>query len=189
MPQAPVTRAELLDLGAYEQIRKPFVARIIAEKKRRRVALGPNMSALFENHDSVLHQVQEMLRTERITREAAIAHELATYNELVPPPGELSVTVFVEYPNAEEREQRLVELAGLERCFYLRVDGERLPARSETRGVIPGRTTALHYLRIPLGERVLDRTARLAIGVAHAAYEAETTLAPDTVSALVEDLE
>jgi hypothetical protein len=34
----------------------------------------------------VQYQVQEMLRSERITSEAGIAHELDTYNELLPGP-------------------------------------------------------------------------------------------------------
>ena len=59
----PVTRAELLELGAYESIREQFRARIIAEKRQRYVALGGNMTLLFENHDTVLFQIQEMLRT------------------------------------------------------------------------------------------------------------------------------
>ena len=56
-------------LAEYEAIREPFRARVIAEKKARRVALGPNASCVFENRDTALMQIQEMLRTERITRE------------------------------------------------------------------------------------------------------------------------
>src|SRR5579872_7468158 len=81
---------EILGLAPYEQVRDKFRARVIAEKKARRVQLGPVVSLLFENHDTVLLQIQEMLRTERITRPAAIQHEIDTYNELVPGPNELS---------------------------------------------------------------------------------------------------
>src|SRR5690349_291735 len=63
----PVERTEILDLGSYERVREHFQRRVIAEKRARRVALGPNMTVLFENHDTVLLQIQEMLRTERIT--------------------------------------------------------------------------------------------------------------------------
>ena len=89
-----VDRSELLELGAYEQIREPFRARILALKRPRYVALGPNMTALFENHDTALFQIQEMLRTERITAEKAIQHELETYNELVPGDAELSAATL-----------------------------------------------------------------------------------------------
>src|SRR5687768_16432109 len=97
----PITRDELLELGAYEKLRDAFLRSVLERKKARYVKLGENMTALFENRDTVLLQIQEMLRTERITQEAAIAHELETYNELVPGERELSVTLFIEY---EERD-------------------------------------------------------------------------------------
>ena len=61
---------------------------------------------VFENHDTVLLQIQEMLRTERITAEAGILHELETYNELVPGPGELSATLFVEIADRDTHAAR-----------------------------------------------------------------------------------
>src|SRR5688572_33175812 len=117
----PVERGEVLELGKYEEVREHFRRRIIEEKRQRRVPLGRHMTVLFENHDSVLFQIQEMLRTERITREDAIKHEIETYNELVPGDHELSATIFVEYPEAAERDRMLVALAGLESKFYLEV--------------------------------------------------------------------
>src|SRR5258708_27618682 len=120
-----VKRGEILGLAEYEQIGEPFRRRIMALKQARRVALGPNMTVLFENHDTALFQIQEMLRTERITAERAILHELETYNELVPGPRELSATLFIEYPEREQRGRMLLALAGVESGFYLRVAGER----------------------------------------------------------------
>jgi hypothetical protein len=145
-----VKRDELLDLGAYEQIRERFRAAVIEEKKHRRFQVSDELSMVFENHSTVLFQIQEMLRTERITREAAIEHEIETYNELVPGPNELSATLFVEIADHDTRERRLVELAGLEGGFALDVGGKLYPARNETRGVLPDRTTAVHYLKFPL---------------------------------------
>ena len=77
---------------------------------------------------------KEMLRTERITAEKSVQHELDTYNELVPSARELSATIFIEYPEREQREHMLVALAGVETAFYLRVAGERLPVVGDTRG-------------------------------------------------------
>ncbi|HEX6277349.1 MAG TPA: DUF3501 family protein [Polyangiaceae bacterium] len=188
----PVERSELLDLGAYEGIREHFRARIRAEKEHRRVALGPNMTVLFENHDSVLFQVQEMLRTERITSERAIAHELATYNELIPGNAELSATVFIEYPERDERERMLVALAGVEDDFYVVAGGERCAVVPDQRGTDPSRTMAVQYVKFPLGPAALEaiRTARgpVLLGVAHAAYTAETELGARTLESLSEDV-
>src|SRR5450432_3517192 len=147
-----VTRAELLGLAEYEQIREPFRRRIIALKEARRVALGSNMTVLFENHDTALFQIQEMLRTERITAEKAVLHELETYNELVTGDQELSATIFIEYPEREQRERMLIALAGVETAFYVRAGGERLNVVGDTRGTETDRTMAVQYVKFPLSE-------------------------------------
>lgn len=187
-----VERGELLPLAEYELIRDRFRARVIEHKRARRVALGPHMSAVFEDRDTVLHQVQEMLRTERITREDAVQHELDTYNELVPGDGELSLTLFVEIPDAPLRERTLVELAGLEATFYVEVDGRRHAARSETRGVLPGRTTAVHYAKVPLdGDAVAKLRARAgawSLGSSHARYPHAAALSPAVLASLSHDV-
>jgi len=154
-----VQRDEILSLGAYEEIRERFRAAVIAGKQQRRFQISDEMSIVFENHTTVLFQIQEMLRTERITREAAIQHELDTYNELIPGDRELSATLFVEIADRDTRERRLVELAGLEESFALDVDGEREPARNESRGVLPDRTTAVHYLKFPLSAKMAEKMA------------------------------
>jgi hypothetical protein len=187
-----VERSELLDLGAYEQIRDHFRARVQSVKEPRRVALGPNMTVLFENHDSVLFQIQEMLRTERITSEKAIQHELDTYNELVPGDAELSATVFIEYPERDERDRMLVALAGVEDAFYLVAGGEQSAVVPDRRGTDPTRTMAVQYVRFPLPPAALAavraRSGPVLLGVAHPAYTAEVELGPRTLASLGEDL-
>jgi hypothetical protein len=189
----PIQRSELLDLGAYEEVRERFRARVIGVKRARYVSLGPAMTVLFENRDTVLYQVQEMLRTERITNEKAIAHELSTYNELIPGDHELSATVFVEFPEREERERMLVALAGVEDDFYLASGDERLAVVPDRRGTEPDRTMAVQYVRFPLSSaaeaalRAGSNTLRL--GVEHPAYRAEVALAAETLASLRDDLD
>jgi len=188
-----VTRGELLGIAEYEQIREPFRRRIMALKQARRVALGTNMSVLFENHDTALYQIQEMLRTERITAEKAVLHELETYNELVPRGRELSATIFIEYPERELRDRMLVALAGVETAFYVRIAGERLPVTPDLRGVDPSRTMAVQYVKFALSEAA-DSALRagnveLSLGVEHDAYRAEVVLTQATVQSLRDDFD
>jgi hypothetical protein len=190
-----VSRGDLLELGAYEQIRPHFRARLIEEKKRRRFQPCPELSVVFENTDTVLFQVQEMLRTERIVSESAIAHEVETYNELIPADGELSLTMFVEIPDKATRDRRLIELAGLENAVALEIDGQVVPARSETRGVIEGQTTAVHYMKVPVGaagigalkKAARDANASVLFLVRHPALSVRTPLPADVVLALAAD--
>lgn len=186
-----VTRGEVLGLAEYEQIRDRFRTRMIAEKKARRLALGPELTVVFENHDTVLLQIQEMLRTERITREGAVQHEIDTYNELVPEANELSATIFVEIPDNATRDRRLIEMAGLEPTFAFVVGERSFPCRNETRGVMPDRTTAVHYVKFPLDAdavAALKRGAEAAITVRHPRCEATAPIVGVTRQSLLDDL-
>lgn len=189
----PVERAEVLPIAEYEAVRGPFRARVLAAKQARYLPLGPNMTVLFENRDSALLQIQEMLRTERITAESAIRHEIETYNDLVPGDHEVSTTIFIEYPDKDERDRMLVTLAGLEKCFYLTVDGERLPGTPDPRGTDPTRTMAVQYVKVPLSAKaeaaLREGRGNPAFGVDHEAYRAEAPLPPALLSSLKADFE
>lgn len=189
----PIDRREILPIGEYEQIRPHFRARIIEEKKARRVPVGDILSVVFENRDSVLLQVQEMLRTERITSEPSILHEIETYNELVPGASELSLTCFVEISDKPRRERTLVELAGLEESFGVEVDGRLFPAKGQRPdGFAEGRTTAVHYLKVALDESaraaIQRGDARASIVVRHPKLDLRAELGARTLKALGEDL-
>ncbi|HVY46842.1 MAG TPA: DUF3501 family protein [Minicystis sp.] len=187
----PVLRVEILPIGEYEAVRPEFRGRIIEMKRARRVALGPDMSAVFENRDTVQLQIQEMLRTERITAESAVLHEVNTYNELVPGDDEVSLTLFVEIAEKERRDTMLVELAGLEDAIYVEIDGARFPARGKREGASPGRTTAVHYLKAKLSKAAVAAlragTAKAALVADHPRYRARGELGPDALKQLAAD--
>jgi hypothetical protein len=195
-----IERGEVLGLADYETIRDRFRARVIDEKKIRRVKLGDQASCVFENRDTMLLQIQEMLRTERITREAAILHEIETYNGLLPGAHELSATVLMEIEEKAERERFLIEAKGLDRSFALYVDGERCPGQHDVEREHPERTTAVHYLKFKLGEAseralrdVLEKKRKpsdvvVEVAAEHPRYSARAKLPPETVASIAEDL-
>ena len=129
MEQA-VTRGEVLDIARYEAGRPEFRARVLAGKENRRIFVGAHFNFLFENHLTVLYQIQEMMRVERIVEEPAILHEIETYNELLPPNGGLAATLMLEYVDSEQRAQYLPGLLGIEEHVWLHV-GELPPLRAE----------------------------------------------------------
>jgi hypothetical protein len=187
-----VDRTEILRLGDYEAIRPQFRARIISEKKQRRFSIGDRVSGVFETHDSVLMQIQEMLRTERITREAAIDHEIETYNELVPRDGELSITAMIEVDDKAERDAFLTKAIGLEKAFFVTVDGERFSGQVNPTRLLDDRASAVIYLKFVLSSGAAAKlragNAKIAIGVEHAAYSAQSELPPDVAEAIAQDL-
>ncbi len=188
-----IDRAEILDLGQYEAIRERFRARIIELKRHRRVAVGDHMTLVFENRDTVLFQIQEMLRTERITSEKGIAHEIETYDELLPDDGELSATLFIEYDDKDERSTALAALATLPSHVHLEVGDERASARFlPLPGEEPGRLPAVNYVRfpvaLPLAARMRDRSVAARIVVDHPRYAAAAELSSATRASLGDDL-
>jgi hypothetical protein len=117
--------------------------------------VGEHFSLVFENHDTVLLQVQEMLRTERITDEHAIAHELATYNELSPKPGSLSATLFVEYDDPVERKRMLPRLTTLRQGVHLVIGDARSTAKlSAQAGEEQDRLPAVNFALFEVGADV-----------------------------------
>ncbi len=189
----PIERGEILSLGEYETVRPHFRARVIEEKKQRRVLVGPNASAVFENRDTVLMQIQEMLRTERITREGAVLHEIETYNQLLPGPRELSATMMIEIDDRDAREKFLTEAEGIEEHIALVIDGERTKATWDPERVLPGRASAVLYLKFPLSEKaaaaVRAGKASITWEVDHPRYQARTALSDATRKSLAEDFE
>lgn len=190
----PVERGEVLGLAEYEHVREHFRARVMANKKVRRVQLGERVSAVFENRDTVLLQIQEMLRTERITRTSAIQHEIDTYNELLPGEGELSCTLMIEIADKEERERFLRAGLGFQEHLWLVAGGVRIRARAIERDPGPSdRTTAVHYLKFGLPAQVAETlrnatTMPVELVVDHPAYNARVALSAQTIRELGDDL-
>ena len=185
-------RNEIVGLVEYETIRALFRGRLIEEKKHRRVSVGEHMTFLFENHDTVLLQIQEMLRTERITAEKAIQHEIETYNDLIPGPNELSATLMLEFEDPGTRAKMATALHDLEGHVELRVGGRVCPASFRPLpGEEPGRIPSVNYLRFAVDETAAQLLAGpdpVVLAVRHPAYSAETTLTAETRRALRVDL-
>jgi uncharacterized protein DUF3501 len=144
-----VTRSEILDIAQYEKVRNDFRARIIAQKKRRRLGVGPVITLVFENHETVLSQIQEMMRAERIVDDAAIQHEIDTYNQLLPEPNELAATMFIELADAGSVREEITKFHGLNtgEATYLQVGADRLPAIFAAGQSDDRRISAVQYLR------------------------------------------
>ncbi len=192
----PVQREEILDLKSYEAVRERMRGEALAVKEPRRIALGPNMTLLFENRVTVRYQVQEMLRVERISGEAEVRHEIATYNELVPGQGELKATLLIEYPNAAERDVMLRKLLGFDAALSLQIGSlPAVAARFDARQIGSERLSSVHYLGFALPEsaRASFRAQGLTGGVrlvsTHPAYLQDAVLLPHQVMALASDLE
>jgi hypothetical protein len=120
-----------LGLAAYEKGRQDFRRRIIELKQKRRVSLGDRVSLVFENRETVIFQIQEMLRVERITDLDKIREEIATYNQLIPDSRELSATMFLEIENQTHLRDQLLKFLGIEEAIRFNIGRHSVPIRFE----------------------------------------------------------
>jgi hypothetical protein len=191
----PLSVSDLLSLEQYHNERADFRVKVLAHKKHRQVALGPNVTLYFEDRLTIQYQVQEMLRIERIFESDAIEEELAAYNPLIPSGSDLKATVMIEYPDVEERRAALEQLAGFEDTIYVQVEGfgpvvgiadEDLERSSE------GKTSAVHFIRFEFEQTMIDalrKGAGLSIGSTHPKYSHQVGLSDAARAALIADFD
>jgi hypothetical protein len=190
-----LTVDDIQDCRAYERDRDEVRRRIIEMKRVRRVQLGPIMTIVFENTDTMRWQVQEMARAERMLQDEQIAHEVDTYNQIIPDAGELSGTLLLELTSEVALREWLPRLVGIE--YHVRIvlpdgsDARGVPSEDdESRLTRPDTTAAVHYLkfRFTPGEIEMFASGPVHIVVDHPEYDQDVVLTEEQHAALLADL-
>jgi hypothetical protein len=190
----PITHAELLNLHEYEKVREARRREVIDLKSRRRVQVGRYLSFVFENRTTVWFQIQEMIRTERIVDEAKIADELAVYNGLLPEPGELAATMFIEIADPAAIKPVLDALLGIDTRDYVRLEiGPHVVVGRFESGHSDeelGKLSAVHFVRFALSPEARSAFAasEVTLVVDHPNERSRAALSPQTKASLAEDL-
>jgi hypothetical protein len=190
----PISPEQILPFEQWERVRPLLRPLFIRDKDRRRLAVGDHLTLLFENAQSVWYQIEEMLRIERIVDGQSVAHEIETYNELIPREDELSATLLIEYPDPSERDAALKRLVGLERHLRLAAGDRKIPAAFSERQLSTDQISSVQFIRFSLprgiGERFVElaRDRRLAVEVDHPALAARAEIGMALACALAEDL-
>ena len=182
----PMTRDEIRPKEEYERARADFRRKVMRIKDRRRVLVGQHCSVHFESRETLLYQVQEMLRAEDSwQRPGAVEEELEAYNPLVPGPGELSATIMFEYETEEERAEHLPRFVGIDRHVWLRIgDTEPLLAEFDAGQIDEHKVSSVQYIKWKLDEerRELLKTEGTVVRILidHPHYEAQAVLSEQT---------
>jgi hypothetical protein len=169
-------REKLFSLEKYAEVRPEFRARVMAHKKNRRLAIGPNAALYFEDALTMQYQIQEMLRIERIFEAAGIQDELDAYNPLIPDGSNWKATFMLEYPDEEERRVQLEKLIGIERHVWAQVaDFARVTpvADEDLEREDEHKTASVHFMRFELTPEMataVKNGATVSMGIDHPAY-------------------
>ncbi len=194
-----VTLDEVLGLERYEQLRDAARQRIIQMKKQRRVAVGDQVTFVFENHDTMWFQIHEMLRAERIVDLDRIRDELDVYNGLIPEPGELSATMLIEITEESQIRERLVSLIGIDEAVTMEIGDKAAASRWCIRGEFEaGRSkedklSAVQYVRFPFSAAAraafIDGVQPVRLVIDHPNYRHQALLDDAVRRSLAQDLE
>jgi hypothetical protein len=190
----PLELSEILNLVEYEKVRDARRRRIVELKKTRRVAVGPYLTFVFENRETVWFQIQEMVRAERIVHEAKIAEEVEVYNALLPKSGELAATLMIEIEEAAQIKPVLDRLLGIDTRGYVRmtIDGRPITGNFEAghSDEERGKLSAVHFVRfaLPPDARARFATGEVALVVEHPNERARAVLSDEMQKSLLEDL-
>ena len=189
-----ISRDKLLSLEAYAKIRVSSRPAFIAHRKLRSVQLGEHLNLQFEDEQTVLRQIHEMLHIEKIFDEAGIESEIEAYAPLVPDGSNWKATLLIEYPDPNERKRELGRLIGVEDRIYVEVEGHARSyaiADEDLDRETEEKTSAVHFLRFEFDKVTRDALragAGARLGCDHTHYPAHVTIAPETLASLAGDL-
>jgi len=190
-----ITRNDLMSLEQYAEQRDEFRQQVLAHKKHRQVALGPNATLYFEDRLTLLYQIQEMLRIEKVFEADGINEELEAYNPLIPTGRNFKATFMIEYADATVRAAQLEKMVNIEDLVWMQIGehdkvwsiaDEDLERSNETK------TSAVHFLRFEISDDMAqDLKAGIdwKIGVQHAVYTYDMLVEGDTRISLLADLD
>ena len=192
--QTQITREDLMSLEQYAERRPEFRQKVLEHKKYRQVLLGPNATLYFEDRLTLLYQIQEMLRIEKVFEADGINEELEAYNPMIPGGRNFKATFMIEYTDAEVRAVQLEKLVGVEDLVWMQVAGfdkvwsiadEDLDRSTDTK------TSAVHFMRFEITDEMADalkNSADWTIGVQHPVYTYDLTVEGATRDSLLNDL-
>jgi uncharacterized protein DUF3501 len=190
-----ITRDDILPMDEYAKVRDERRRRIAEMKKNRRVHVGPDVTFYFENFETMLHQVHEMLAVEK-GGDAQLEDELRAYNPMIPRGRELVATMMIEIEDPARRDRVLRELGGIERLITLTIDGEPVGAEPELdveRTTAEGKTSSVHFLRFPLTDAQVGgfcrNDARVVLAITHQKYDHMAALPAPIRQALAGDFD
>ena len=189
-----ISSDKLLSLEAYAKVRVSSRPAFIAHRKLRSVQLGEHLNLQFEDEQTVLRQIQEMLHIEKIFDEAGIESEIEAYAPLVPDGSNWKATLLIEYPDPNERKRELGRLIGVEDRIFVEVEGHARSyaiADEDLDRETEEKTSAVHFLRFEFDKATRDALragAGARLGCDHTHYPAHVTIAPETLASLAGDL-
>jgi hypothetical protein len=188
-----IQKNDIMPLDIYTRQRKELRKNIVEFKKNRRISLGPYATFYFENYETMLAQVQEMLYIEKGGDEQ-LNDELTAYNPLIPDGKELIATLMFEIDNPVSRAAFLSKVGGIEQNVFMKVDGEivnAVPEEDVDRTSTEGKASSVQFVHFKFNDKQIEKfksgSFNVEIGIDHKEYSHTTKLTNLSLKSLSAD--
>ena len=188
-----IEKKDLVPHDVYEKNRKKIRKELVEFKKNRRIPLGPHATFYFENFDTMLAQIQEMLHIEKGGDEQ-LKDELNAYNPLIPKGNELVTTLMFEIDNPEIRSQFLGKVGGIEEKVFIQTGNEKIYGNPEAdidRTSDEGKASSVQFLHFKFSNDQVEKFKNyenpVIIGIDHELYNHIIKISDQTRNELSKD--
>ena len=189
-----LTMDDLQPIAEYELERDVYRKSVLSHKQPRRIDLGPDIAVTFEDRTTMTLQIQEMMRAETMTEQAPIEEELDIYNTLIPEPGQLSATLFIEITQEDQIKellQRFISLTEGNR-LWLEGGGQRSYGEFEQGRSTEDQISSVHYIKFDIPSEMAaalgNSALEVSLNVDMGDYRYSETLTVESRRSLSRDL-
>lgn len=188
-----IEKSDILSRDEYKIKRKSLREKMVSRKKNRRVDIGPYVTLYFENKDTIIHQINEMVYIED-GGEEQINDEILAYKSLVPNGRELVATVMIEIDSPLKRADFLAKMGGFEEQIYIKIHDTIIKGKAELDGdrtTADGKASSVQFVHFEFDDKeiefVKNNIEKVSITIDHKNYRHSSMLNNGTVKELIED--
>jgi hypothetical protein len=187
----PLTLDDLLSLEEFAaQRRQHFETHTRYVDRYRRVRLGPRLTLVFENRQTLWFRVQEVLRVARLADPARVREELAVYNRLLPGAGRLHAALLLAEDNGQAIDWHTLRGEELRLALGAAMFSAELITRRPEDCAIGTAHLVAFTLDGSARRRLADFRQPVSFEIAHPSYKHESgPLSDDVRQSLIDDLE
>ena len=189
----PINESDILNRDEYKAQRKILREKMVLRKKNRRLDIGPYITIYFENRDTILHQINEMVYIENGGAEQ-IKDEILAYKSLIPNGKELVATLMVEIDSPIKRADFLGKMGGFEENLDVIVNNKVIKGNPESdveRTTAEGKASSVQFVHFEFDEDSINEfratNKDVTITINHNDYKHSTVMNQETKDELSKD--
>jgi hypothetical protein len=193
MSNKQIKPEDIYERKDYINIRPKLRKEIVDRKRKRRLDIGPYVTLYFENRDTIIHQINEMVFIENGGSQQ-IKEEIDAYKSLIPNGKELVATVMVEIDNPLKRAEVLSKMGGFEETFTIQIADKIVSGKAELdvdRTTADGKASSVQFIHFSFTEEDIkifrDDISKIELSINHQEYAHSTTLQNETKDELGKD--